>query len=292
MERLHRAVEAARGQLQAIKDRLSREVGLPHAYIFDAHLLMLEDPLLLDQTEATIREEHVNAEWALRTVSEQLHALFGQFTDAYLRERSTDLDDVLGRVRLNLAGSAGTLDLSRLPGQFVVVANALSPSQAAELDWEQVLAVATDAGSSTYHTAIIARSLGIPAVVGLKDATARIPPGALVVVDGSRGKVVWSSLLVRPSPASARPRNRTAARNVDDKGRARCRRSPWTRSRCGSGERRVRGGSGHGLASYGAEGDRPLPLGVPPGAIGAAGPRRTSRLTSTDVWPTRWPRIP
>jgi phosphotransferase system enzyme I (PtsI) len=98
---------------------------------------------------------------------------------------------VLGRVQLNLGGSAGGApSLSRLPGRFVVVAAGLSPSEAAELDWEKVLAVATDEGSSTYHTAIIARSLGIPAVVGLEDATGRIPPGAEVVVDGTRGLVV------------------------------------------------------------------------------------------------------
>ncbi len=190
LARLSEAVAASRVQLQAIKERLSREAGLPHAYIFDAHLLMLEDPLLLDRARAVIRDDRVNAEWALRTVSEQLHALFGQFTDAYLRERSTDLDDVLGRIQLNLRGSVGAASLKRLPGSFVLVAENLTPSEAGELDWQQVLAVVTDAGSSTYHTAIIARSLGIPAVVGLKDATRRIPPGSLLVVDGSQGEVV------------------------------------------------------------------------------------------------------
>ncbi len=108
----------------------------------------------------------------------------------YLRERSTDLDDVLGRIQLNLAGAGDAPSLSRLPGRFVVVAGGLSPSEAAGLDWERVVAIATDVGSSTYHTAIIARSLGIPAVVGLEDATRRIPPGTLVVVDGTRGRVV------------------------------------------------------------------------------------------------------
>ncbi len=190
VQRLVRAVEASRQQLQTIKDRLSQEVGMPHAYIFDAHLLMLEDPLLLDRAVAVIREDHVNAEWALRTVSEQLHALFEEFTDAYLRERSTDLDDVLGRIQLNLRGANEAPSLSRLPGSFVIVARDLTPSEAGELDWERVLAVATDAGSSTYHTAILARSFGVPCVVGLEDATERVPPGALVVVDGSRGRVV------------------------------------------------------------------------------------------------------
>jgi phosphotransferase system enzyme I (PtsI) len=188
--RLEAALEQSRAQLRAVKERLSREVGAPHAYIFDAHLLMLDDPLLRERAAAVVRSARVNAEWALRTVSESLHELFSQFSDAYLRERSTDLDDVVGRVQLNLRGSAAAPSLQRLPGPVVLVAGDLTPSEAAELDWDRVLAVVTDVGSSTYHTAIIARSLGIPAVAGLKEATRRIPPGGLVAVDGTHGEVV------------------------------------------------------------------------------------------------------
>jgi phosphotransferase system enzyme I (PtsI) len=187
--RLTRAVDASRAQLQAIKDRLSREVGALHAYIFDAQLLMLDDPLLLDRSVALIREERFNAEWALKTVSDQLHGLFDEFSDAYLKERSSDLDDVIGRIQINLAGMADSPSLSRLPGEFVLVAADLPPSEAAQLDWSKVLAVAVDAGSQTYHTAILARSLGIPAVVGLGEATRLIAPGVLVVVDGTRGEL-------------------------------------------------------------------------------------------------------
>jgi len=190
VRRLSQAVEASRAQLQTVKDRLSGEVGVPHAYIFDAQMLMLEDPLLVDRSVGVIREDRVNAEWAVHTVSEQLHTLFDGFTDAYLKERSTDLDDVLGRIQLNLAGETDAPSLSRLPEPFVLVADDLTPSEAAGLDWKKVLAVVTDAGSRTYHTAIVTRSLGIPGVVGLKDASHRIPPGALVVVDGATGEVV------------------------------------------------------------------------------------------------------
>jgi phosphotransferase system enzyme I (PtsI) len=190
VQRLSRAVEASQKQILAIKDRLAREVGGRHAYIFDAHLLMLEDPLLLDRAVAVIREDHVNSEWALRTVADQLHALFAEFTDAYLRERSTDIDDVLGRIQINLGGGADAPSLSHLPGSFVLVTEDLTPSEAAELDWERVLAVTMDAGSPTHHTAILARSFGIPAVAGLQDATRRVPPGSLVVVDGTGGRVV------------------------------------------------------------------------------------------------------
>lgn len=188
--RLERAVDASRRQLQRIRQRLSREVGLPHAYIFDAHLLMLDDPLLLERSVALVREERVNSEWALRTVSEQLHALFDEFSDEYLRERRSDVDDVLGRIAQNLAGAADAPTLARLPGPFVLVAEDLSPSEAAELDWPRVLAVVIDGGSRTSHTVILARSQGIPAVVDLKDATRRIRPGTLLAVDGTRGVVV------------------------------------------------------------------------------------------------------
>jgi phosphotransferase system enzyme I (PtsI) len=189
VKRLTRAVEASRAQLKAIKERLRHEVGV-HAYIFDAHLLMLEDPLLLDSAVRIIREELVNAEWALRTVSDQLHERFEGLSDEYLKERTTDLDDVLGRIQLNLGGAADAPSLARLPGRFVIVAVDLTPSEAAELDWEHVLAIATNAGSPSHHTSILARSFGIPAVVGLQDATTRIPAGATVAVDGTHGAVV------------------------------------------------------------------------------------------------------
>jgi phosphotransferase system enzyme I (PtsI) len=212
VQRLTRAVSASRGQLQAIKERLSREVGVLHAYIFDAQLLMLEDPLLLDKSVSVIRDEHVNAEWALRTVADELHGLFDEFSDAYLKERSTDLDDVLGRVQLNLAGAPGAPSLSHLPGEVVLVAADLTPSEAAALEWDRVLALVIDAGSRTYHTALLARSLGIPAVVGLKDATERVPPGALLVVDGTHGHVV-----VEPSqPALADYREAQRKERVEE----------------------------------------------------------------------------
>ncbi len=190
VDRLTRAVALSRVQLGAIRDRVSKEIGRPHGYIFDAHLLMLDDPLLVERAGDVIRADRVNAEWALRTVSEQLRALFEALRDPYLRERRTDLDDVLGRIFLNLRGAGDAPSLSHLPGSFVVIADELLPSEAAELDWDRVLAVATDQGSATHHTSILARSLGIPAVVGLATASRDIPSGALVVVDGSRGELV------------------------------------------------------------------------------------------------------
>jgi phosphotransferase system enzyme I (PtsI) len=189
VERLTAAVAAAKAQLQALKGRLTRDGGL-HAYVFEAQLLMLEDPLLLGRAVARLREERVNAEWALHTVGQSLHGLFDQLTDGHFRERTSDLDDVLGRVLLQLAGERESPSLRRLPGTFVLVAPDLSPSEAAEMDWDRIQAVVTEGGSSTHHAAIIARSMGVPAVVGLRDATRLVRPGALLVVDGTRGQVM------------------------------------------------------------------------------------------------------
>jgi phosphotransferase system enzyme I (PtsI) len=188
--RLRRAVERSREQLVGIRERVEREIGRSHAYIFDAHLLMLEDPLLVEKAEEAVRAERVNAEWALVTVSERLRQRFDDLSDAYLRERRTDLDDVRGRILLNLRGADEAPSLSRLPGSFVVVADELSPSQAAELDWDHVLGIALDQGSPTHHTSILARSLGIPAVAGLVTASRDVAPGTLVVVDGTAGELV------------------------------------------------------------------------------------------------------
>jgi phosphotransferase system enzyme I (PtsI) len=218
-QRLREAVAASQRQIQSIRERLAREASAPHAYIFDAHLLMLEDPLLLDRAMAVVRDHRVNAEWALRTVADQLHALFEELTDDYLRERSTDLDDVLGRILLNLGGTSGAPKLSHLPGSYVLVADELAPSEAAELDWERVLAVVTDVGSATSHTSILARSFGVPGVVGMGDATRRIPPGAMVVVDGTHGQVlVEPSVPALESYRQAQVRHQQEALRLQDLG--------------------------------------------------------------------------
>lgn len=217
--RLRAAVAASQRQIQSIRERLAREASAPHAYIFDAHLLMLEDPLLLDRAMDFVRDHRVNSEWALRAVADQLHAMFEELTDVYLRERSSDLDDVLGRILLNLGGTPDAPHLSHLPGSYVLVADELTPSEAAELDWERVLAVVTERGSPTSHTSILARSFGVPAVVGMRDATAHIPPGAMVVVDGSLGEVlVDPSVPALESYREAQVRHRQELRRLQDLG--------------------------------------------------------------------------
>jgi phosphotransferase system enzyme I (PtsI) len=196
LARLAQARERSRRQIGEIKERIARAAGTEHAYLFEAQLLMLDDPMLADRAAHFIRAELMNAEWAVRLAGEELTALFDQAADPYLRERRGDVADVMGRLRLNLRPVAAALDLvSGFEGPVVLVADEVAPSIAAQMDWRRVVAFATDVGSWTYHTAILARSLHVPAVVGLHDASGRIPAGANVAVDGSSGDVI-----VDPSP--------------------------------------------------------------------------------------------
>src|SRR5439155_629363 len=137
------------------------------------------------------REQRVNAEWAVQQVFHEFSGVFDEVADPYLRERKGDLSDLVGRLRMNLRqGVATARDLLRdLDESSVLIADELTPSFAAQVDWAKVRGFATDAGSRTYHTAILARSLEVPAVVGLHDASRIIEPGQLVVIDGSGSEV-------------------------------------------------------------------------------------------------------
>jgi len=166
--------------------------GADLAAIFDAQLLMLDDPILVGRASDVIREERVNAEWAVQRALDETAAVFDAVDDPYLHERQGDLHDVAGRLRMNLREEkSGTRDrLQDLDEPCVLIADELTPSVVAQLDWTHIRGFATDAGSRTYHTAILARSLGVPAVVGLHDASRRVPPRAAVIVDGETGEIV------------------------------------------------------------------------------------------------------
>ena len=188
---LHAAREQSRQQLQDIRDRVRKARGVELAAIFDAQLLMLDDALFVGRAEEIIREERVNAAWAVHRAYEELGAVFASVEDEYLRERENDVADVAGRLRLNLRhGARGARDLlSELDGPSILVADELTASLAAQLDWTRIQGFALDAGSRTYHTAILARSLKVPAVVGLHDASSRIRAGTPLILDGTTGEL-------------------------------------------------------------------------------------------------------
>ena len=195
---LERARRRSHEQLQQIRRRISELKGSDLAAIFDAQLLMLDDPVLVGRAADLIAAERVNAEWAVQRAFDEISAVFNDVEDPYLHERKGDLHDVAGRLRMNLRGEmGGARDLLQdLDSPCVLVADELTPSVVAQLDWTRILGFATDAGSRTYHTAILARSLGVPAVVGLHDVSRRIPAGASVIIDGDSG-----DLIIDPTPA-------------------------------------------------------------------------------------------
>ena len=205
---LDRARERSHTQLQEIRDRLAHGPGHDLAPLFDAQLLILDDSMFLGRAKAIIRDERVNAAWAVHRAYEELCAIFATVEDPYLRERDSDLADVAGRVRMNLRRASGWASdlLHEVDGPAVLVADELTASLAAQMDWSRVLGFATDAGGRTHHTAILARSLKVPAVVGLRDFSRRVRPGTPVIIDGASGIVT-----VDPSPAQIDEAQRRAS---------------------------------------------------------------------------------
>ena len=190
--RFRAAVRLSRRQLEAIKERAEKELGRGHAYIFDAHLLFLEDAKLTRDVEEYIVKEHANAEWAAKVVGDRLLSIYMQINDEYLRERGSDIEDVIQRLLTNLSGEVrGHPNLS---DDSVIVAQDLLPSTIAELDLNHVKAIATDAGGWTSHMAIIARGLGLTAVVGLRNFYHRTRTGDQIIVDAQRGEVILNPL--------------------------------------------------------------------------------------------------
>jgi phosphotransferase system enzyme I (PtsI) len=197
LERLAQARNRSREQLEQIRHRLAASAGAEHAYLFDAQLLMLDDAMLIDRAAEIIRTDRLNAGAALERALDEISALFEEADDAYLRERRGDVGDVVGRLRMNLRASRDPLELFKdLDGPLVLVADELTPSMIAQMDWQRLAGLVTDAGSWTYHSAILARSLHVPAVAGLRDASALVAPGAMLAVDGVSGEV-----FVDPDPA-------------------------------------------------------------------------------------------
>ena len=198
LERFQRAVQRACGQLRAIKQKVSRQQHLrEHLYILDTHLLILEDDMLVKGTEDQIRNR-MNAEGALSHVLEELRGLFDSIEDEYLRDRRSDVDAV-GERLLRILSGAGDRTIGNIGRQSLVVAHDLSPAETMQMDESLVLGFLTDKGGRTSHTAILARSLNIPAVVGLESITALVEDRMPVIIDGSTGIVI-----LRPSEKTFR----------------------------------------------------------------------------------------
>ncbi|HYN21968.1 MAG TPA: phosphoenolpyruvate--protein phosphotransferase [Thermoanaerobaculia bacterium] len=189
VSRLYEGARHARTELQRTRDKASEDLGNDLAAIFDAHVLLLSDPHFLGRVEERIRKNQVNAEWAVKKTAEELDERFAHIDDNYIRERSEDLMDVSRHLLRSLQGISHH-DLSELPPDVVIVADDLTPSDAIRLGRAKVLGFAIESGGRTSHTAIIARSLNLPAVAGLPGVIGRVSDQAMIIVDGESGAIV------------------------------------------------------------------------------------------------------
>ena len=189
IKRFEVALESAKLDLQGIVTRVEQEMGDDHADIFKAHLLVLEDPELVDTVKEKIEQEKVNAESAVNDVAQVFIGLFEQMDDEYMRERAADIRDVTKRIVSHLLGIsfAGPGELTE---EVIVVAEDLTPSDTAQLDRRFVKGFVTDIGGRTSHSAIMARSLEIPAVVGTSVITDVVEPATTIILDGYEGIVI------------------------------------------------------------------------------------------------------
>ncbi|MHB8095963.1 MAG: phosphoenolpyruvate-utilizing N-terminal domain-containing protein, partial [Candidatus Aminicenantales bacterium] len=189
LRRLGRAIERTKSELARVKEDIKEKMGEEHAFIFEAHLLILEDPSLLSSLEKIIREDKVRSEWALSRIHVKYEQVFEAINDEYFRQRKSDISDVLAKIYANLEKRK---EKKESPDrQKILVAHELLPSEAAtSLSRDNVLAVALDMGGQTSHTAILARSMNIPTVVGLHDVTSNVKNGDFLIVDGTDGEVI------------------------------------------------------------------------------------------------------
>jgi len=189
LKRLKKAIKRTRGQLTQIKEQIKEKMGEEYSFIFEAHLLILEGKSLHANFERIIKEENCRSEWALSRVHDKYDKLFESLNDEYFKQRKSDITDVLARVYRNLE-SVGRKreDEGR---EKILVSHELLPSEAAvKLSKGNVLAVALDMGGQTSHTAILARSLDVPAVVGLHNISQKVKNGDTLIVDGTDGEVL------------------------------------------------------------------------------------------------------
>ncbi|MEI6197597.1 MAG: phosphoenolpyruvate-utilizing N-terminal domain-containing protein, partial [Verrucomicrobiota bacterium] len=190
INRFEKSLVQTRQQISEVQRRVAEDMGTKEGDIFETHLLMLEDRTLVDEVMRSIREQKVNAEYAFHAVAERYATALAAVDDEYLRERAADMRDMAARVLDNLLDVRDQFDLRHITEPCILVSHDLSASTTAQMDKKLVLGFATDIGGKTSHTAIIARSLGIPAVVGLKTASEEFDTGDYALLDGYNGTVV------------------------------------------------------------------------------------------------------
>ncbi|WP_079478250.1 phosphoenolpyruvate--protein phosphotransferase [Halobacillus salinus] len=189
VKRLHEALDTSKSELEKIKEHTKKSLGDEHAEIFSAHLLVLSDPELIQPIEDKIKSENVNAEAALDETANMFINMFKNMDNEYMRERAADIQDVTKRVMAHLL-QVTFPDPALIQEEVVIVADDLTPSDTAQLNKQFVKGFTTDIGGRTSHSAIMARSLEIPAVVGTKNITSQAEKDSMIIVDGISGDVI------------------------------------------------------------------------------------------------------
>ncbi|HEY3760276.1 MAG TPA: phosphoenolpyruvate--protein phosphotransferase [Verrucomicrobiae bacterium] len=188
--RFEKALAQTRKQISEVQRKVVENMGAKEGDIFEAHLLMLEDRMLVDEVIRLVRDQKLNAEYAFQSVADRYFTALAGVDDEYLRERAADMHDLTGRVLDNLLEVKNEFDLHHITEPCILISHDLSPSTTAQLDKKMVLGFATDIGGQTSHTAIMARSLGIPAIVGLKTASEDLETGDYALIDGYNGTII------------------------------------------------------------------------------------------------------
>ena len=189
LERFRKGLERAKAELRALRENIATKRGEEHLHLIDTHLLLLEDIMLIGETSALIENEGINAEGALKRTLQKLKEFFSGIEDEYLRERSADVETVVERILRNMVGKKQE-SITAFEGKVIVVAHDLSPADILQIDKSTVIGFVTDMGGKTSHSAILARALEIPAVVGMERITGEIRDGEIVIIDGATGTVI------------------------------------------------------------------------------------------------------
>ncbi|MBW9147060.1 phosphoenolpyruvate--protein phosphotransferase [Clostridium sp. CM027] len=188
IKRFKTAMENSKSEIQNIYNNVLKKLGEKEANIFEAHLMILEDPEMLDQIEKKIEDDKVNAEWALKEVSEMFISMFENMDNTYMKERAADIKDVTSRLMKKLM-NIEEVNFEELANEVIIVAHDLTPSDTSQIDKNKVLGFITEIGGGTSHSAIMAKTLEIPAIVAVKDITKKVKNGDLIVFDGEEGLI-------------------------------------------------------------------------------------------------------
>lgn len=188
MIKLEGALEKTRYQLEFLREKIEKEVGKEESLVFESHQLILEDPEFVDKAKEMIKKDSISADFAIDSIKKELVAVMESIDDEYMRERAADIKDVSDRIIRNLLGIQGEVSISE--NNTIVVAHDLTPSDTAQLDKSKVCAFLTNIGGRTSHSAIMARTMEIPAIVGMNNITSLVKDGDTLLVDGVNGVVV------------------------------------------------------------------------------------------------------